>query len=286
MNTQFWNFSINDLDDAVKYFNENGFVGFYDLLSLSELNEIISGVDQAIQEKKLIYGLDDLIPNQDIIFAHPIIEKYCKDERIVNFVKSIISRPIELQHSKFNAKPIESTTTGEIQWHQDFNFYPHTNFDLIAGVIHIDDEEISSGPLVVIPGSHKWGVKSHCKNDEFIYECTEMDSIDKSSSIPLTCKAGQVIFHHCLTLHYSAAKTNDHHRRHIIYQYRAQDAVQLSSVIWKCMGYKVDNVENKGIVRLADGTIFENRGKDGKLYDRYGRFKPDKVGQKGNWSYS
>jgi hypothetical protein len=270
-----WNFSVNEENKATEYFQKNGFVGFYDLLSKRELEKIRSAISEAVEKRKLAYGENELLPNQDIIFAHPVLEEYVKDKRITRLVKMLTGSPIELQHSKFNAKPIKSRTKGEVKWHQDFPFYPHTNFDLITCGIHLDDEDEGSGALRMIPGSHKQGLKSHCKNGEFVYECTEMNSFKKSESELLTCKAGQVIFHHCLTLHNSDPKIQDGHRRIVIYQYRAQDAVQLSGVIWRCTGYQVSKKENNGYARLVDGTLIEIRGKNGKLIDMYGRFKPD-----------
>ncbi len=274
-NGQRWNFSIEEQENATEFFKENGFVGFYDLLKPNELNDILNGINEAVSKGKLVYGENELHPNQDIIFAHPILERYVKDQRICTFIKNLLGTNIELQHSKFNAKPLKSKSEGIIAWHQDFPFYPHTNYDLITCAIHLDDEGENSGALRVIPGSHKMGPKSHCKDGTFVYECTEMNNVDKSKSELLTCDAGQVIFHHGLILHKSDQKLHEGHRRHIIYQYRAQDAIQLSGVIWRCTGYKVDSNETTGFARFVDGTIVEVRGRNGRLIDMYGKFKPD-----------
>ncbi len=222
----------------------------------------------------MVYGETTIIPNQDIIFAHPIIEQYVKDNRICEIAKKLIDHPIELQHSKFNAKPTKTSIDGEVKWHQDFAFYPHSNFDLVSCVIHLDDEDESSGAMRMIPESHTGGIKSHCKNGEFAYECTEPIENLESSEL-LTCKAGTVEFHHCLTFHNSAPKLKDGHRRLIIYQYRAQDAIQLSGVVWKCTGYQVSKKEVNGKIRFPDGTVIENRGNDGRLVDLFEKFKPD-----------
>ena len=42
-----------------------------------------------------------------------------------------------------------------VEWHQDWAFYPHTNDDLLAIGVALDDCEEENGPLMVIPGSHK-----------------------------------------------------------------------------------------------------------------------------------
>ena len=82
-----WNFSVNEESKAIEYFEKNGFVGFYDLLSKSELQNIHSAVSEAVKEGKLVYGETELHPNQDIIFAHPVLKKYVKNKKITRLAK-------------------------------------------------------------------------------------------------------------------------------------------------------------------------------------------------------
>ncbi len=48
-----------------------------------------------------------------------------------------------------------------IEWHQDWAFYPHTNEDLAAVGIMIDDVDMENGPMMVVPGSHKGPIHDH-----------------------------------------------------------------------------------------------------------------------------
>ena len=48
-----------------------------------------------------------------------------------------------------------------VEWHQDWAFYPHTNDDLLAIGIYLDDCGPDNGPLMVIPGSHRWPISDH-----------------------------------------------------------------------------------------------------------------------------
>ena len=41
-----------------------------------------------------------------------------------------------------------------VEWHQDWAFYPHTNDDLLAVGVMLDDMELENGPLLVLPGTH------------------------------------------------------------------------------------------------------------------------------------
>ena len=139
----------------------------------------------------------------------------------------------------------------------------------------MDDEDIDSGPLMVVPKSQKLGVLSHCTDNKFAYKCT--DQIIKSiDPVTICCKAGYVTIHHCLTLHGSSQKRNTNSRRLLVYQYRTLDNVQLAGVIWNCTGDLVNSGEGKGFARFSDGTSVELRGENGRLYDKFMKLAPDK----------
>jgi len=246
-------------------------------LSVPETVALRSAVEEAQTAGRLKVGIDRMVENNDAIFAHECLEAICRDPRIVNFVRRLTGHPIELQHAKFNAKPERIDGGGEIKWHQDYPFYPHTNFDLVSCGIHLDDEDADSGPVRIIPGSHLWGVLSHCRNGEFVYECHSEDrDLEAEPSELLHAAAGFVTFHHCLTVHRSDAKRRPGHRRILVLQYRAQDAAQIAGVIWKSTGYPVEQTASPRYTRFPDGTRVEMRGDQGRLYDVYGRLAPDR----------
>jgi ectoine hydroxylase-related dioxygenase (phytanoyl-CoA dioxygenase family) len=219
------------------------------------------------------------VDGNDAIYRHPVFEKYLKDERIINIAKKILnaSSGLELQHSKLNSKPLQDKGAGLIEWHQDYPFFPHTNLDLVAVGIHFDDEDEDSGSMRVVPGSHKLGILSHCDEEgKFVYKCTDQ-KFDDSKTVLMTCPAGTVTVHHCLTLHQSSPKRNDKHRRFLVYQVRTDDNIQISGVLWKCTGYEITgSSKNKGRVRFMDGTSVENRGVEGRLYDKFAKLAPNK----------
>ena len=48
-----------------------------------------------------------------------------------------------------------------VEWHQDWAFYPHTNDDILAVGVMLDDCTADNGPLLVVPGSHKGPIWDH-----------------------------------------------------------------------------------------------------------------------------
>lgn len=265
-----WQFSTEDKAKAIQYFNENGFVAFPDLMKENDVNRLRAAYDEA-------FALGALEANRDFIFFHQTFEEYVTDKRLCSVLELLFEDGFDLQHSKLNAKNITGALNlGHVDWHQDYPFFPLTNFDLVAVSIYLDDEDGNSGCLEFIPGSHKHGLLSHCDySNTFAYKCTEIEYFENKNSIPLVGKRGTVTFHHCLALHMSKEKLTPGPRRRLIFQYKAEDAVQLAGVIWKSYGYPIRSGKSKGYARFPDGTKVEIRGEKGRLVDIEGSLLPD-----------
>ena len=267
----------HDIEAASKVFALEGYCVFSNLLSAEVVNNLLEGVDEAIAAGKLVIRDDKMNTNDDAIFANPAIEAVCKHPTIIAVARAFIGRAVTLQHAKFNAKPkSENVLESEVAWHQDFPFFPHSNSDLVACVIHLDDEDEGSGSMSFVPGSHLLGEQPHTdEQGNFIYRCREPDNRYRPAEL-LLAKRGWVSFHHPFTLHSSGIKTHNRDRRLMVFQYRAYDAVQLAGVLWRCNGYKVDDTEpDVNVARFPDGSRISLRGRGGRLYDLYGRLKPN-----------
>src|SRR5947209_20513489 len=92
---------------------------------------------------------------------------------------------------------------GEVGWHQDFPFFPHTNFDLLACMFLLDDATPDNGCMRVIPGSHHLGPVPHEEDGRFRGHVTERRYVDDSQAVDLAIWAGSMTIHHWRTLHAS-----------------------------------------------------------------------------------
>ena len=77
-----------------------------------------------------------------------------RNKKIINIVKKLLGGSVRFHHCKLNFK-LPSKKGGEVSWHQDWAFYPHTNDDLITVGVYLEDCDEENGPLQVIPKSHK-----------------------------------------------------------------------------------------------------------------------------------
>ena len=90
-----WNFSIKQKEEAILYYQKFGVVAFHDLLNSEDLNAILNGVNEAIENGDLKYNDDNFEAYQnDIIFSHPILEKFVNDKRICDITRNLIGYPI------------------------------------------------------------------------------------------------------------------------------------------------------------------------------------------------
>lgn len=142
-------------------------------------------------------------------------------------VEELIGPNIKFHHSKINSKLPGAKTA--VKWHQDFQFTPHSNDDVITALLMVDEVTEQNGPLEVVAGSHKGNLHSLWHNNKFT------GSIDKEiadecqrNSVKCTGSAGSVCLMHTRLLHGSAPNLSDKPRTLFIAVYSAEDAVPQS----------------------------------------------------------
>ncbi len=190
---------------------------------------------------------------------------------------------VRFDTSKLNLK--DAGFGAAVEWHQDWAFYPHTNDDLAAVGIMLDDMTLENGPLMVVPGSHTGPVFDHHAGGYF---CGAMDparrDVDYDRAAPVTGRAGSISIHHVRAVHGSSLNRSGDARRLLLHQYRAADA-------WPVLGVrsyddfkaKLLSGEESPVPRLTDvpvrlplppaphqGSIYENqKGMKGRYFDQF-----------------
>jgi ectoine hydroxylase-related dioxygenase (phytanoyl-CoA dioxygenase family) len=139
----------------------------------------------------------------------------------------LLGPDLRLHGSKLNIKAPQYGSP--VEWHQDWAFYPHTNDDILAIGVMLDDMELSNGPLMVTPGSHRGPVYDHHYDGRF---CGAIDPAQVASevarAVPIIGKAGSMSFHHVRLLHGSAENTSTRRRQLLLYEVCAADAWPLA----------------------------------------------------------
>lgn len=163
-------------------------------------------------------------------FVNSFYWKLAKHPRIMAALEPLIGRNIRLRPGgKLNMK--SAAYGAPVEWHQDWAFYPHTNQDVLAVGILLDDMDSDNGPLLMLPGSHKGPVYDHHSQGAF---CGAIDvalaGLDVSGAREVHGRAGSISIHHVRLVHGSALNVSERPRRLLLYEYAAADAWPLAGI--------------------------------------------------------
>jgi phytanoyl-CoA hydroxylase len=166
---------------------------------------------------------------------------------VLDILKKLIGPDLRLHGSKLNMKSAHYGSP--VEWHQDWAFYPHTNDDILAIGVLLDDTDLSNGPMLVSPGTHTREVWNHHGDDGCFAGLIDPDSIQSEieRAVPCMGRAGSMSFHHVRALHGSALNTSDRSRNLLLYEVAASDA-------WPLMGVK-DFDEFNGRLLSGDPVV-------------------------------
>lgn len=216
-----------------------------DVLSPAEVAELRAVTDGFVERARqvtqhdAIYDLEDShTPAQPRVrrikaphLHHEAYGRLIRHPGIVAVLQSLWGPDIRFDTAKLNLK--SAGFGAAVEWHQDWAFYPHTNDNLAAVGVMMDDMALENGPLLIIPGSHKDPVvhDHHGEDGRF---CGAMDpgkrEVDYTKAVPLTGRAGSITVHHVRAVHGSAPNTSNRDRRLLLFQFRAADA-------WPLLGF-------------------------------------------------
>jgi ectoine hydroxylase-related dioxygenase (phytanoyl-CoA dioxygenase family) len=160
---------------------------------------------------------------------HPYFWEMAKNSGVTEVLRDLLGPNVLLQTSKLNTKAPGGGAA--VEWHQDWAFYPHTNDNILACGLMLDDVDLPNGPLQVIPGSHRGPILNHNNKDGIF--CGAIDPGDpdfhREKAVTLTGKAGSMTVHHARTLHGSAPNRSDRPRLILFYECLAADAWPLAA---------------------------------------------------------
>lgn len=173
--------------------------------------------------------------------VNPVFYDFAKSKALTDCLRALIGPSGRLYGSKLNLK---SPGYGSpVEWHQDWAFYPHTNDDVLAIGVMLDDTTVANGAMYVIPGTHKGPTFDHHGPDGYFTGGMDPETcgVDFSKAVACEGPAGSCSFHHVRTVHGSAQNTSNRPRGLLLYEVAAGDAfpiMGLGSAYGNYEGYK------------------------------------------------
>lgn len=157
---------------------------------------------------------------------------------------SILGGPVRYHHSKLNFK--WSGGGEEIKWHQDIQFWPHTDFSPLTIGVYLADVDDVMGPMGVFPSSHQgplydqyldsgeWGGAMNPK---------DVAQLDMNEIVWLTGPAGSVTVHNCCMIHGSIPNNSPNPRPLLLQTYSAVQS------------YPIAHIGANGVTGPLSGTV-------------------------------
>lgn len=231
-------------DDDVRFFEENGHWASKKAIDDNRLEELREAMDR-LWSGEFETGHEPWSwswnPGDDPLalrkmdnahWANMAIRRLAMDETIGAMAARLMdTTEVRLWHDQLLYKPgtagAPPVTKGNVGWHQDHGYWQCTTQDLITAWVAFDDVTVEKGSMHFVPGSNKWGM---IDGDFFN---TDLDSLRKTieektghefRTVPCELEAGEVSFHHCLTLHASGPNVTDQPRRSLVMHVMPQSA--------------------------------------------------------------
>ncbi len=150
---------------------------------------------------------------------------YARDSIIPDIVSDLVGPDVKFHHSKLNFKWANGGE--EVKWHQDIQYWPHTNYSPLTVGTYLHDVGDAQGPLGVIPGSHKSELFDEYNDKDQWVGCIsdgDLDRVALDRAEYLMGPAGSITIHNCRLIHGSMPNDSDLGRPLLLNVYSAADA--------------------------------------------------------------
>jgi len=147
------------------------------------------------------------------------------DGLVAKIAMAILGQPARFHHSKLNFKWSEGGE--EVKWHQDIQFWPHTDFSPLTIGVYLADVDDDMGPMGVIPGSHKGELFDLYANDgkwAGAIKEEQLNRVDLDRVVWLKGPAGSITVHNCCMVHGSYPNQSNRVRPLLLQTYSAADS--------------------------------------------------------------
>jgi len=175
---------------------------------------------------------------------HETFARFALDGPAAAIATAVLGGPVRYHHSKLNFK---WSSGGEpVDWHQDIQFWPHTDFSPLTIGVYLDDVDEAMGPMGVLPGSHRGPLYDLYQDDGAwggSMRAADIAALDMDDMVWLSGPAGSVTVHNCCIVHGSLANTSTRPRPLLLQTYSRADS------------YPILGIGANGVTGRLSGTV-------------------------------
>jgi ectoine hydroxylase len=144
---------------------------------------------------------------------------------MADIAADLVGPNVTFHHSKLNFKWFDESDT--VKWHQDIQFFPHTNYNVLTIGCYLSDTDMINGPLAVLRDSHQDDLfDQYDEHGEWTGMLSDADAatLDESRIEYLMGGAGSITVHNARTLHFSPSSKSPIPRPLLLNCYTSADA--------------------------------------------------------------
>jgi len=227
--------------DQIAQYHRDGFIAVEGVYSPEDIAEMRRVTEDYVEQSRAVTAHTEVLDLEPGHTAeaprlrrikqpadhHAVYRKALHHAPMLDMVAQLIGPAMRVNSTKLNLKTGEFGSA--VEWHQDLAFYPHTNEDVLAVGVALDDMTVENGALMMVPGSHKGPVFDHHDNGYFVGAISDMACLE-GGTVPIQMKAGSISIHHGRIVHGSAPNHSNKPRRLLLFELRANDAWPLLGI--------------------------------------------------------
>ena len=221
-----------------EHYFKHGYVGVESLVPADIINELVAVTEEFVDASRKETQSGDVF---DLGPGHsadtPVLRRLKTPDQqhdaywrvacgiLADVAADLAGPDVVFHHSKLNFKWPDGTDT--VKWHQDAQFFPHTNYNVFTIGCYLADTTMENGPLAILRDSHDGPIYDQYGDDgEWVGSLNDRDAdeLDLSKMDYLMGPAGSITIHNCRSLHYSPASTSPNPRPLLLNCYTSADA--------------------------------------------------------------
>ncbi len=222
------------------FYFENGYLLLEKIVSdewIERLRDVTAGFVEQSRSLTKSDAVFDLEPDHSAddprlrrltspVEQHETYWEFASGSVVAEIAADLVGPDVKFHHSKLNFKWARGGE--EVKWHQDIQYWPHTNYSPLTIGVYMDDVGEEQGPLACVPGSQDEELYS-LYNDagEWVGSLSDADAevvraTERAEYLP--GPAGSLTIHNCRTVHGSKKNESGLGRPLLLNVYSAADA--------------------------------------------------------------
>ena len=232
--------------EALAEFERDGFMVLDGVFSPGEVTSLLDEL-HALARSQRVRSSDEAITEpgngelRSLFAVHrssEIFADLAEDHRLVDVAEQVLGSQVYVHQSRVNLKP--ALHGKPFFWHSDFETW-HTEDGMpamraVSASVALTDNTEFNGPLMLVPGSHRWFVTcpGQTPDDHYRHSLQEQEVgtpdeaslrtlVEAGGIVAPKARAGSVVVFDCNTMHASGVNLSPHPRSNAFFVYNSTE---------------------------------------------------------------